>query len=112
MVNPILFGPDTYTNTMTYCRNNNNCTGFFGDPPDTEGTYFAVRKTGSSILSGRTESYRLVTLEASCSGGKTEMGLTTEETSGSPDDSVSQSECEVYGGVNWGGGTGTGPEDA
>ena len=96
LVNPILFGPDTYTNTMTYCRNNNDCTGFFGDPPDTEGTYFAVRKAGSSILSGRTESYRLVTLEASCSGGKTEMGNYYEVTSGTPDMSVSEAECQAY----------------
>ena len=73
MVDPILFGPDTYANTMNYCKNNENCTGFFGDPPDTEGTYFAVRKTGSTILSGRTESYRLVALSAACSGGKVQM---------------------------------------
>ena len=110
MVNPILFGPDTYTNTMTYCRNNNDCTGFFGDPPDTEGTYFAVRKTGSSILSGRTESYRLVTLEASCSGGKTEIGNYYEVASGAPDLSVSQQECAAYAASVGAGGGGTNQE--
>ena len=81
MVNPILFGPDTYANTMAFCRNNDKCAGFFGDPPDTEGTYFAIQKTGSSILSGRTESYRLVTLQASCSGGKSEMNAISASTS-------------------------------
>ena len=65
LVNNVIAGPDTEANIISICDNDPDCGGYF-PIPDTEGTYVAVSRFENQIVEDRTESYRLVGLEAEC----------------------------------------------
>ena len=97
LVNNVIAGPDTEANIISICDNDPGCGGYFPIIPDTEGTYVAVNGFENQIVEDRTESYRLVGLEAECTG-PLDMVI-HEKTFGKPDlnrDSVTEERCRQY----------------
>ena len=97
LVSNVIAGPDTLTTIISTCDNDPDCGGYFPIIPDTEGTYMAVSRFDNELVEDRTESYRLLGLQAECTA---DLNLVVhEKETGHPSvnrGSISENQCRLY----------------